>query len=58
MSDKVRDKDYKKMFNVLSSAVRVIKPSLTQEQAENVIINVANYMQLIRLQEGREKYEK
>lgn len=56
----VKDEDYKKMMSALASAVRVIKPSLTEAQAENVVINVANYIQLDRLktsisEQGKER---
>lgn len=39
-------KDYYQMFDVLISAVKVVKPSLTDKQAKNVIINLTNFIQL------------
>ena len=44
-----KDKDYQQMFEMLISAVRVVRPSLTDKQATNVIINLANWKQLKQL---------
>ena len=48
-----KDKDYQQMFEMLISAVRVVRPSLTDEQATNVIINLANWKQLKQLNDTK-----
>lgn len=55
MKEEKRNKDYQQMFEMVISALKVVRPSLTDEQATNVIINLANWKQLQTLSKMKEE---
>ncbi len=42
-------KDFEKITKSVILAIKILNPSLTDDEAKNVIVNLGNYIQLQRL---------
>jgi len=48
-TQKVLDENYAKVFELLLIALRISKPDLSRENAEAIISNIGNWLQLKKL---------
>ena len=46
----IKEKDWKGVLKIVILAMRVVKPSLTDEEAKNIIVNLGNKIQIERLE--------
>ena len=50
----MKNSDYEKALELLRLGLKISKPDLTDEQADNIIVNLGNYVQFKRLNKKSE----